>query len=295
MLNTAICLVGHMNTFHRKKIHEPILKIIKNLNADVYVCTSTMMTSPQKSKPLDATKSGFKKVYIPPRRGCLTVPHHYGWGLQMDPILTRAYLKQKLGDTLKDIKIIDQNIEAINKSLPPYLWEYQKQAELLKLKECFNMIEEVESTNGVKYDAVIKCRLDVCLKNPRQFDVIVKSIRNIIEKKDKCIVNLGGWACPKSHNLRAFFYGFCYGDRGSMNKLANIIKVEDTQIYDDRVAALGSTVCEGAYLEPIVSHYLDINGIRIEYECTGAKRTRKYEIVRELPSVDYFKKSYENK
>ena len=284
-MKIAICLVGHMNTFHRKKVHGPILKMVEDLNADVYVCTSTMMTSPQKSMPLDATKRGFKRVYIPPRQGCLTVPHHYGWGLQIESNLVTTYLKQKLGDTLSGIKILDQDIETVNKNLPRYLWDYQKQAELLKLKECFSMIEETESAKGIKYDAVIKCRLDVCLQNSRQSDVINK----FLEKKDKCIVNLGGWPCPKSHNLRAFFYGCCYGDRDSMNKLANIIELEDVQVYANRIAKMGETVCKSAYIEPIISHYLKVNDIKIKYECNSDKRSRKYAIVRELPSTDYFK------
>ena len=298
-MKIAMCLVGHMNTFHRKRVHQPILKIIKNLNADVYVCTSTMMTSPQKLKHSEASKRGLKKVYIPQRQGCTTGaaamtrmrnPHHYGWGLQIKSNLVTTYLNQKLGDTLKGIEILDQNIETINKNLPPHLWEYQRQAELLKFKKCFNMIEVAEAAKGVKYDAIIKCRLDVCLQNSRQSDVINKFLENILEKKDKCVVNLGGWSCPKSYNLRAFFYGFCYGDRSSMSKLANVIEIEDVQTYANRIASLGATVCQGAYLEPIVSHYLGTNDIKIEYEVNSKeKRSRKYAIVRDLPSADYFK------
>ena len=282
MLNVAICLSGHINTFHRKKVHEPILKIIKDLNADVYVCTSTMMSSPQKHKPTNAEKLGFKKIYIPPRPGRET-PHHYGWGLQADPGSIATYVKQKLGSSLSEIKVIDQNIERINNDLPSCLWEYQRQSELLKLKECFNMIEEAECARGRKYDAVIRCRPDICLQNPKQSEVISRFLKNISKNKDNCIVNLGGWPCSKSHNLRSFFYGFCYGNRDSMKKLANIIEVEDIKIYEDQITAMGETLTTGSFLEAIVSHYIGNNNIKIGYECNKDKRSRKYTIVRSLP------------
>lgn len=291
-MKTAVCLVGHMNSFYDKEVHNPILKIIKDLDADVYVCTSTMLTSKiGRHQPGDWLAKGydFKKVVIPMREGCGKGPQHYGWGINIEPNLVRTYLKEKLGDKLVDIKILDQDIKTIRKNLPDNLWQYQRQSELLKLKECFNMIEEHESRKGFKYDAVIKCRPDVHLHNSDQSGVCDRFLRSIVEKKDRCVVNLGGWQCPKSHNKKAFFYGFCYGDRDSMNKMADIIELKEVQVYTDIILGRGETLCRGAYLEPIVSHHLGANDIRIEYEVYGHKQDRKYRVRRVMPMLEKFK------
>jgi len=292
----AVCLVGHANSFFLKKVHGPILKMVEDLNADVYVCTSTLLTGKggqisQQALADFKKKSKCKKLYIPPRKGCSIKGDHYGWGTNIDSSLLKAYLKEKIKFNLMGIKILDQDIKALNSTLPSHLWQYQRQAELLKLKECFNMIEEHEIVSKTKYDAVIKCRLDLCLINPDQSNIIVKFVEDVIEKKQKCIVNLGGWPCPRSHNDRAFFYGFFYGDRKSMKKVADIIKLEDVKAYTDLILSKEQPLCRGSYLEPIVSHHLAKNDIEIKYEVSASsrKKSRKYQIIRELPNPEKFK------
>ena len=289
-MKVALCLSGHINNFYIAK--KQILNLVKEMKCDVFCYTSDMMSCRVnfcKGEKWENIKNKDKSVinlYIPAMEECVSrgskyaKKAFYGYGWSVDKFIIEDYLKKTFGSSLKGCFVWEQYEGEVHGDPLKHKWDHLRKNELYKIYECAKMMETYEQKNNINYDVVISSRFDVHLE---------KMIS--LPSDDKYIATLGGWPCSLSSNKRYFVPGFCYGDRDSMRTFSEIAKVEDQKKYTDKVHAVsnGSGPCKGAYLEPIVSHYLVDKDINIIYLTKGVKNSRPYKLIRGFPDYEKYK------
>jgi|10_taG_2_1085330.scaffolds.fasta_scaffold101488_1 hypothetical protein len=290
-MKVALCLSGHINNFYGAR--KQILDLVDGTNCDVFCYTSDMMScrlalcKGKLWKELKNKNKTIIKLVVPPKKECISKGSKhaendfYGYGWNVDKFVLENFLKKTFGSSLKKCFVWEQYRKEINDNPLKFKWDHIRKNELYKIYECHKLMEKYEQENNFKYDVVIRSRLDLQLKK----------MISLPFPGDKYIATLGGWPCPLSSNKKYFVPGFCYGDRESMRIFAELIEVKDSKKYTDKVYATsnGHGPCKGAYLEPIVSHYLADKDINIIYLTKGPKNNRPYKLIRGIPDYEKYK------
>jgi len=264
----ALCLAGHLNTFWRTKTQ--ILDLVNETNCDVFCYTSNMLSSPLRHCKgedwgiLTEQNKTVTSLFIPPQKECsatskwtrpsnnhsiLRKKAHYGYGWNIEKSIIETFLSKTFDDNLKKYFVWEQDAKKINDNFPKTKWDHLRANELYKIFECHKLMEQYEKENNFKYDVIIRMRFDLGLKKKLYDETLINNEELKKTYGNQYIITVGGWDCPKSYKKIGFCHSFCYGHRDAIQSLVEIINIEDPKRYTEG--------CQpGAYLEPIMSHYL---------------------------------------
>jgi hypothetical protein len=194
-MKVALCYSGQINRFwDAYQNHLQAFKIDDQV--DIFIYTSDAITQKKGMQPGIPPKDGVVIDYLPGHTGWRKMLGAYGtiYNVELEELTKK--INQTCGDRLKKIVIENEDINEDNNEIEKITkWEWLKKRQLYKMHACNKLMHEYEKEQNIKYDLVIRSRLDSSFK----VSIDAKKIIDLADGLENKIFVFGGWKCPPTN------------------------------------------------------------------------------------------------